>query len=558
MSASLAEAAPPTPSSARAHPAILAAASAGLLWLAFPPVDRGYLGWAALAPFFLLVRSDRRPLPLYLGAWVGGLVFGLLSMAWVGRASWVGMALMALFLSLWWPLFLLPARLGVRRLGLPLAVVAPVVWVALEYARANILSGFPWYYLAHTQYRYLAIIQVADLAGAWGLSLVVAASNAALVDLLRHARTAPPGRWAWGQAAGVAVVAAAVMVYGNARLGSGGFVDGPRVALLQTNFPQILGNGPRFDVVIQTMDGLLAKALKASPPPDLIVWPETSYPIGVVKIDPALTESEFAALARRLDPESKPEDWWDRQARGLADLHGIADSAQVPMVVGTATYDFAPGGVDRYNSAVLFRPGISEATDYHKQTLVPFGEYIPFVRIFPWVLALTPYEDGYVPGLSPGRGPNALEVGGVRYAPLICFEDTMPAVARGFFADPSRPPPDVLLNLTNDGWFWGTSEPSVHLAISAFRAVECRAPLIRSVNSGVSALIDGDGRIRETLPSETVGVLDALVPLDPRGSLYLLGGDWLPMLCGIASGLFLIGGFRPRHPSLLAHPASVG
>src|SRR3954454_868443 len=103
--------------SPRTEPALLAVASALALWLAFPPADRGYFGWVALVPFFLLVRSHREPLRLYIGAWVGGLAFGLLAMSWVAEADGFGMIWMALFMSIWWPLFLLPARIGVLRFG---------------------------------------------------------------------------------------------------------------------------------------------------------------------------------------------------------------------------------------------------------------------------------------------------------------------------------------------------------------------------------------------------------------------------------------------------------
>ena len=150
------------------NPFALSAISAIAFWLAYPPADRGFLGWFALAPFLSLVRRSERPWKLYLAGWLGGWVFAIPAMSWVAQADYVGAFLMALFMSLWWPLFLLPARLGVRRLGLPMMLVGPIVWVALEYVRSLLLSGFPWYYLAHTQYAYLPIIQVSDLFGGVG------------------------------------------------------------------------------------------------------------------------------------------------------------------------------------------------------------------------------------------------------------------------------------------------------------------------------------------------------------------------------------------------------
>ncbi len=547
----------------RTGPFVAAIGSAIALWLAFPPVDRGFLGWFALAPFFSLARSDDRWWKVYLASWCGGLTFGLLSMSWVAYADLAGMFWMALFMSLWWPMALLPARVAVRRLRLPLIVAGPVAWVGMEYLRAHILSGFPWYYLAHTQYAYLVMIQVCDLAGAWGLSLLMAAANVLWLDLftlplMRPSESGP--RIVRGQkvkAIGVNLAIVATVVYGAARLSTVKHRPGPRVALLQSDFPQALRNGRSMAEMLASMESLVLEALDASPHPDLIVWPETTYPVGFVSIAPNLSESEFNRLAKLWDDRSDAADWRDRQARSSKELHGFADDSGVPMVVGAIAYDFRPGGLDRSNSAGLFVPGRSEVLEYRKQSLVPIGEYIPFVEAMPWLLALTPYTDGYIPSLVPGKGPVIMESRGVRYAPIICFEDTIPHIAR--VAARQSPRPDVFLNLTNDGWFRGSSEQQIHLAISVFRAVECRTPLVRSVNTGISAVIDGDGRILATIPAEKKGVLTAGVPLDGRFSLYLVVGDVL----GVASlattlGWMLLATIYPRQLPLLAQAPSVG
>lgn len=552
--------------SARSHPVVLAVTSSFLLWFAFPPADRGYLAWLALAPVFSLVRSDRRPAGLYLAVWIGGLTFGLLSMSWVAEADSFGMLWMAIFMSLWWPIFFLPARIGVRRIGLPLMVVAPVAWVGLEYARAHVLSGFPWYYLAHSQYAYLPMIQISDLAGAWGLSLIIATVNAWLADGFlswqRARNSAKPFQIRRHAVPFVVVLSliASTLAYGAFRLSSASFRPGPRLALLQTDFPQALKNGPGMEVILTTIHGLVMKASGASPRPDLIIWPETSYPIGVVRIDPKLKESEFAEQARHIDPDSTTSEWRDRQRAGTDGLSTLAEQARLPMLVGSATYDFRSSGLSRYNSAVLWEPGHPSPASYHKQALVPFGEYIPFVESLPWLLKFTPYTDGYVPSLTPGSGPAIVLCNGIRYAPIICFEDTIPHVVRSFFVKkPGSPNPDVLVNLTNDGWFRGTAEHQTHLAISVFRSVEVRRPMVRAANTGISALIDGDGRIRDTLARETSGVLQVQVPLDDRTSFYSSFGDWLPLSCLLLTILLTpLGVISRRQPSVLAHSDSVG
>ena len=541
-----------------------AAGSALLLWLAFPPADRGYLGWVALAPFFCLIRAETRSWKLYAAAWLGGLVFGGLSMSWVACADAVGYFLMALFMSLWWPLFLLPARIGARRIGLPLVLVAPTVWVGLEYARSLLLSGFPWYYLAHTQYAQLFTIQVCDLFGAWGLSFLTAMANALIADFFTHpAARSTEGRSRWVAAIDLKIVVvvglfACAQVYGFARLATAPTRSGPKLALLQTDFAQELKNHASLAEVMTRLDALLARA--AAGRPDLIVWPETSYPVGLVQIDPAVSEAELDRLARLYDPQSSPSEWRDRKRHGSAELHGLTDQNGLPMVVGATTYDFRPSGFLRYNTAALFSPTHGEVATYHKQALVVGGEYMPFLQAMPWLLKLTPYTDGYVPSLSPGDGPKILESRGVRYAPIICFEDTIPALARRatLGTGPSGRA-DILLNLTNDGWFRGSAEHQTHLAISVFRAVECRRPVARAVNTGISAVIDGNGRIVASLPQATEGVLIAEVPLDGRASLYLIVGDVLAIACLVATAaLATIGPFWVRQSPTLAQGSSVG
>ncbi len=177
----------PIPGTIRPHPLVLGLSSALLLWSSFPPAQWSWLAWIALVPLFQLVVSERSRWAVYGGAWLGGFAFWLLSIQWVrltDPCAWVAWVAMSLVLSLEWPIFVLIARRTVQRLGWPLMVVAPVVWVAVEYLRAFILTGFPWYYLAHSQHATLPLIQIADLAGALGLSFLIALCNAVWVELL--------------------------------------------------------------------------------------------------------------------------------------------------------------------------------------------------------------------------------------------------------------------------------------------------------------------------------------------------------------------------------------
>jgi apolipoprotein N-acyltransferase len=537
------------------HPVIGGMTSGLILWSAFPPVEWSWLAWVALVPLFLMVLQPGPRLRLYAGAWAGGLVFWLSSVQWVrltDPTAWVAWLGLALVFSFWWPGFLALARLAVFRLKIPLMMAAPILWVGMEYVRAHLLTGFPWYYLGHSQFRSLALIQVADITSALGVSFLIALVNAWIVDLLSLPllrRTARGPRLTFRQAVrfwSVTLLVGSCLAYGGYRLSTARFREGPRIALLQTNFPQRYKMGGDPLTMLETIQNLIARAAAAKQRPDLIVWPETAYPYGFISTDPAATTSTLASQTTQISEEIKLADWLEKRDKVSEHLHALTDSTGVPMLVGAVYYDHRPDGLSKYNSAILFEPMAKAVRFYHKIHLVPFGEYIPFLESMPWLTVFTPYRNGYVPTLNFGHEAGSLPLGSYRMAVAICFEDTVPHVVRRFFSEtPDARQPDMLINISNDGWFHGSSELDMHLAVSVFRTIEHRVPLARAVNTGLSALIDGNGEIRDTLPRLTESVLSVTIPLDDRTSLYTLWGDWLGLGClAVTIGLVPLGFFR--------------
>jgi apolipoprotein N-acyltransferase len=547
-------------------PLIQGLASALLLWLAFPPVGAWFLAWIAPALLFGLIRSQRPRLSVYAGAWVGGAVYWLLSIQWVrltDETAWLAWLVMGLFLSLWWLVFLALARLAVLRMKLPLMVAAPILWVGLEHFRAYVLTGFPWYYLAHSQYAIAPLVQVADFSGALGLSWLIALVNAWWVDVftLPLFRPTPAGpRLARPQVVRGSVVSGAILatlVYGVYRLGSAEFRIGPTIGLLQSNMIQrVKMHAPEREIE-DTFHRLMTRAMEQTPRPDLVVWPETSYPYaGFSIVSPELSAQRFDQLVTEFDERKGAPDTWRETIDLLSrHLHGWSDDFGVSMLVGTTLHEFAPSGHSRFNSAVLFEPRVPTIQAYHKLHLVPFGEYVPLIDYFPWLQALTPYRGrNKVPSLTFGREPVWLQLGPYRIATAICFEDTVPHVVRRFFAEaPDAKQPDILINMSNDGWFHGSAEHDMHLAVSVFRAIENRVPLVRAVNTGITAVIDGNGRIIDQIPKLKEGILVRQIQLDDRVSFYSARGDWLGLSClAVAIGLLplsLIRKTRTVHPS---------
>jgi apolipoprotein N-acyltransferase len=169
-----------------------------------------------------------------------------------------------------------------------------------------------------------------------------------------------------------------------------------------------------------------------------------------------------------------------------------------------------------------------------------FGEYIPFAKQWTWLQRVTPIGAG----LDAGRRAETFDVAGTKVAPNICYESTLSHLIRGQVAELRRrgEEPDVLVNQTNDGWFWGSSELDLHLICGVFRAIECRKPFLIAANTGFSAWIDSNGRIIEQGPRRDVGFILARPQLDGRSSPYVAWSDWFAGTCLAGCfGLSLIG-----------------
>ncbi|HLJ95475.1 MAG TPA: apolipoprotein N-acyltransferase [Gemmataceae bacterium] len=530
-----------------------ALASAALLWACFYPANCGWIAWIALVGLLCLVRTTASARWVYLAAWASGLLCYVPVLQWLRVAddrmvfTWAGLAL---YCSLFFPVTIFLVRQLDRHTRLPLAFTFPAVWTALEYFRAHFGTGFPWYFLGHSQHEFLAVIQIADLVGAYAVTFLVAAVNALIFEWLYQSyrfraflslREPVGGATIFPRMQSFLVVflLTATLGYGFWRLGQGSFATGPRVALIQGNVPQSIRNAAAADLeavatdVVLHYTGLSDEAARQEPKPDLIVWPETSYPRDWAEVSPELPADRIPAQWRRAEQENQD----------LAQV--VSDRWKTNVLLGLNRAFLGADGQPRsYNSAVLIERGGHASGHYDKIHRVPFGEYVPLRNWLPWMNAFAPYDFDY--SISPGQSLTHFSLGGYHFGVVICYEDTDPYLARQYVGpDGTEPPVDFLLNISNDGWFDGTSEHEQHLAICRFRAVECRRAIARAVNMGISAVIDGNGRI-VALPGSSwasskkiAAVLTAAIPIDQRSSLYARWGDWLPWVCWllVAGGL---------------------
>ena len=554
--------------------------TAALLWASFMPLDFSPLAFLAIVPLLLLVRIPQRTRWMYTATACGGMVWMIASLQWMRYGdptmypAWLALGA---YCGLYVPVFLAVTRTAVHRFRVPMTLAVPVVWAGLEYVRAHLMTGFAWYFLAHTQYAWLDLIQISDLVGAYGVSFLVAMAAAVLAGLipgevLVKLRLIPEDQrdqLGTGIARGhvVSVVAclslfAAALCYGHVRRSQANFQAGPRVALVQGNFVTSVKHDPAMAGEIynkhRAMTGMAVRYQ-----PDIVIWPETMHRDPLKLVEAGMSDADIARIG------GMPQKHVPMFQRGVEATRNLlirgSEESHAAMVIGLETYKLTPGKRHHYNSAAFLTPEGGLVNRYDKLHRVPFGEFIPMKDEFPWLIGFTPFSKGF--GVDAGEQPAVFEYKGYRGAPIICFEDTVPHVVRrvlnhGEESDDKGRKVDYLINLTNDGWFHGSEELDQHLVTAAFRSVEYRTPMVRAVNTGISAVIDGDGAVVE--PRVFVDVdhivaknkgkkqdrreftgsngrwsksLNAIlvhdIPLDNRRSLYLWWGDWFAGTCAL-------------------------
>ncbi|MCP4245594.1 MAG: apolipoprotein N-acyltransferase [bacterium] len=553
----------------------LLATSLLLQSLLYAPLSAWPLAFVALTPWFIFIARASNATVVYLASYLLGFAFFLINMTWMAPSTVEGYIAMSAYLGVYYALVACPLRHAVRRRRWGLVWVAPVLWVGSEFCRSVVISGFPWFFLGHSPYRVLTLIQVSDLVGAYGVSFVIVAVNGALADVIL-ARSDGDGR---DRTAGiltrprnsVALAAGLVLftcIYGQIQLRRTTTTPGPLIAVLQQDYPNFVDPEAALQQPgpwqrARSYDAMFP-AIQAQEP-DLILLPETPWQM-------ALNDEIL-----RLDPDDTQLDRWMRSlariSRESYDMlqRRIAETGAYLVTGGMAIVPtpFSLRAPDKkFNSAYVFNPDGSPPQRYDKTHCVYFGEVVPFrysrLRfIYLWLEPRMPFSDeGYEYSLEPGTeyrvftmSPPGEPDRTYRFAVPICYEDVMPYISRRFAIDPDTGEKriDFLLNISNDGWFVHTNELPQHLAICAFRAVENRVPIARAVNTGISGFIDSTGQIHDLVEvdgrSHGPGIRGhsiSRLQIDPRRSLYSRWGDVFAIACALLSLLLYLDYRRVR------------
>ncbi|MBI3838826.1 MAG: apolipoprotein N-acyltransferase [Planctomycetia bacterium] len=512
----------------------LGLSGSALLWAALPPLDFGPLAWLAAVPWVMLIRqgglSGKRP---YGALWLAGFAFWLSALYWLTLPHWAtafGWLAVSCVLAFFLPGLVGLSRVAVHTLRISPLVAAPVVWTGLELLRAHILGGFAMAFVAHTQYRWTNLIQISDTLGSYGVSFLIIFVAACIARML----PCEDSRRAWWPALPAAAALGAVLAYGHWRTNEQTTEPGPKVALIQGSIDIEMKYDPKQGQrIFDEYFGLSRQAVTEHPDLDLIVWPETMF------------RYPWYTFDEKYQPP--PDVHWttsEAEASSREQIENTVAPLHTPFLLGIDTVHQTPNGFERYNSALFTDRGGKVQGRYDKCQLVAFGEYVPLAETFPWLCRLTPLPFG----LSSGSGPQSVQIGSTRFSANICYEDTLPHLIRAQVRQlrAENREPEILVNLTNDGWYWGSSELDMHLACAVFRAIECRKPLLIAANTGLSAWIDSNGRIRAQGRRRATDVIVATTTIDHRGSWYLDYGDTPAAVCLIAVGGLAIVGVRER------------
>lgn len=482
-------------------------------------------------------RSRRRRVMWRAGltGWWFGFGYFLLGLYWIGNAFLVDAEKFA---------FLLPVAVTVMPAGLALftgaatalarlfwlkgyrrIAVLAVVWTAFEWLRGHILTGFPWNLIGESFTGSNALLQAAALVGAYGLSLVVmliAASPASFDTRVSSASRTLDGELFAAPA--IALAGLALIWFGGAARLSSAELDysgatNVRIVHPNTPFSKDWDSEERLLTIIGQLLRMSREPTPESPqgiePGTIVVWPENAVPV-LLGREPYV----LGAIGRMLP-----------------------DGAY--LIAGSNRGEPAPDGPTNrlrvfYNSLYVIGSDGEIAETYDKHHLVPFGEYVPLRHLLGRIglKQLVQFQGSF----DVGPGPRTLALPGMPpVSPLICYEVIFPGeiVAAG-------PRPAWLVNITNDAWFGTSTGPYQHFSQVRMRAVEQGLPVVRSANSGVSALIDPYGRTVKSLPLESRGVLDVKLPAPLQPTLYARLGDLFLaflMLAAIAAAWY---GRRPQ------------
>ena len=455
-----------------------------------------------------------------------GISFCAFHVYWLNEVSnfpILGFLLIVFYTGLFFGVFGLLFCLISRRLGWPIILFAPILWVTMEYLRSNLsFLAIPWGLLGHSQYNNSAVIQIASITSVYGISFLIILVNAALTEgllwiLTRRTKVTSYQRPLKIALSSILIAFSALLIvilWGNYQIKKlqNNQDDLLKVSLIQGNIPQNEKWDRRFRKKIsERYRQLTLKAAQNNP--DLIIWPESATP-----------------------------GYLEKNSKIYRTVRDLVQEMGVPLLLGSATHAKIGKGkitINKFkNGAFLMDKNGKILSSYYKIRLLPFSEYLPLEGRFPWPECLVRKNTAVVPGNDITVFKHLKR----RFGVVICWENLFPALFRKFVKAGSQ----FMVNLTNEAWFGKSAASRQIMAMSIFRAVENRVSLVRSANTGISCLIDPLGKVQKRIMDEkgndimVPGELTVSVPKPLGKTFYTAYGNLFSISCALTSILLIM------------------
>lgn len=478
---------------------LLSVVSGLILASAMPKPGWWFASWFGLVPLLLALRKST-PKQGALCGLVAGFVYFAVICVWLTIFGYLPWFLVALKEAVWVALF---AGVAVRFLqngGVRAYLGVPAVWTVIQWVRVFGPLGFTWGSFAHTQADVLVITQLGSITGPWGIDFLVCLANVAVAEVIYSILSRANIARALGYFLLTALLVSAVAYYGHHRLRKPATPSEQKhsAVIIQGSLTHDVNPKPEYVVEAYMLYHAMTSFAGLSKP-DLVVWPETT-------IVDCITKQRWGPLISRL-----------------------AKNIRANMVVGG--YDYSGDAQGRnYNAAHFFDRAGRKIGVYRKVHLVPYGEYVPFRKQLPWLKRYGIREVDVLPGKK--HALVETDIGTIGTA--ICFESIFPAVT----AKEVRNGASLLVVITNDAWFKRSQAARQHLMMARLRAVETRRYVVRAASTGISAIIDPQGRIVSQLGIFRRGIVrGSVIPVSVL-TPYVRFGDWFAYAC-IVMAIFL-------------------
>jgi len=550
-------------------------------YAALPPLNIAPLALAVPICWGIVIQ---RPKPVrWYWVYLAAFFFWLASIWWIAcphPLTTLGLLALAAYLSLYWVLFFVSARVAVHHFRIPLLVAMPVCWIGCEYLRCRLLGGFSFCSLEHAFYLYPLLIQLASIGGSLLVGGAIMFLGAALCEIFAFFVSSVVKMREDGILAGftenikggdrvpTAIASICIVLYIlllsflQISLGKKGETEYSIVTLQGDRQVRLTDTPKDAAETFQQFIDLTHKTIserrqKGESLPDLIIFPETVCPIPILVFEGAVKPTDiYLPDEERYMTEEEATDWerWYRQ---------FVQQIDTPVIFGVSTLVFKdnPEKPLRLNSALLVQPQRGEEPEklyrYDKMHLVMFGEYVPFANYLPDDFILRTLCPESTPGDKPvmfpimkagngaersnriGQGSEEEERKTVMASVNICFESTVAHLIRNQVLTLRKQghDPRVLINLSNVGWFWFSQQIEQHLATHVFRAVENRMYYVTATNGGYSAIISPAGMIEHIGKRGEAEAVGGIVSVNlQRGhslTLYQKYGDWYALFFAI-------------------------